>query len=114
MTEKQLNAIKRVIDADPVSITPQDAAEIIGAHPQALRDACRDGTQGFPVYISGGTIKIPTRPFFEFWGLTNTTMSTFFYEKARPVYEKRHSTAAEKPEDNLAALVAAERKNNNA
>ena len=81
MTEKQANAIKRVIEAGDVTMTPQDAAEIIGAYPQALREACRAGTQGFPVYISGDTIKIPARPFFEFWGLK--------YERATPNYERR-------------------------
>ena len=98
MTEKQANAIKRTIAAQDVALTPKDAAEIIGADPQALRDACRAGTQGFPVYISGDTIKIPARPFFAFWGIE--------YETATPNYEKRLTLAA--------AMIAAERKNNNA
>lgn len=81
MTEKQLNAIYRVIDADPVSITTQDAAEIIPADPQTLREACKAGRQGFPVCIVGDTIKIPARPFFEFWGIQ--------YERATPSRETR-------------------------
>lgn len=73
MTEKQANAIKRVIAAGDVTMTPKDAADIIRAAPQTLRESCKIGRQGFPVCIIGDTIKIPVIPFFEYWGIRYET-----------------------------------------
>ena len=73
MTEKQIKAIKRVIDADEISMTAEDAAEIIRSNPQKLRESCKIGAQGFPVCFIGAEVKIPVIPFFNFWGIAYET-----------------------------------------
>lgn len=69
MTDRQKAAINRVLQSGDISMTPEDAAEIMQSGPQQIRDACKAGTAGFPCSVIGSHVKIPVRPFLEFWGV---------------------------------------------
>ena len=59
-----------LIERQPVTITPAEAASVLGMNPQYLRTQLRATPTmfGFAVLISGNRIRIPFRPFAAYLG----------------------------------------------
>ncbi len=55
----------------PLLIPLEDAARLLGVHPQSIREqAHRDPKKlGFPVSVVGTRVLIPKEPFYKFIGL---------------------------------------------
>lgn len=68
MTDKQKEMLTMVINRGRAWMTPEEAATIIGCAPQAVRDACRDGTAGYNASVQRARVRIPVLSFLEFWG----------------------------------------------
>lgn len=54
---------------DTLYIDAEDAAAILGWSAQAIRRQAQDNPSklGFPVSVAGTRVRIPRRPFIEFW-----------------------------------------------
>ena len=67
----QINALRR---SDSLCITPAQAAEVLGMHPQTIRvqAANNPGALGFPVIRAGSKTLIPRLPFLAYLGMINT------------------------------------------
>ena len=61
-----LDDLKRV---DRDWLLAREVAPILGTDPHSIRVAARmaPGRLGFPVCVVGSRVKIPKRPFVEFW-----------------------------------------------
>lgn len=54
-----------------VFISAEEAAKIMGCHAQDIRNQAQTDAAklGFPVNVMGSRVRIPRKPFMEFWGL---------------------------------------------
>lgn len=57
--------------SSPMLIPIEDAARLLGVHPQSIRDQAHIDPKmlGFPVCVIGARVLIPKEPFYRFIGL---------------------------------------------
>jgi hypothetical protein len=63
----QIKALNELLQSDAVTITPAEAGAVLGVHQSYVTDSCRNGSAGFPCFISGNRVKISRIGFLQ-WG----------------------------------------------
>ena len=63
---------KEIQESDLAILRPQDIAEVMGCHPQAINIRAREGDLPFPFFRSGNRTKIPREGFIS-WMKGETT-----------------------------------------
>lgn len=71
LTQKQIEAIKAVLESNALWLDADDIAPILQKDPQTIRTQARADRSmlGFEASITGNTVQFPRIKFIEFWRL---------------------------------------------